>query len=108
GPQPAPLSSSSADTVGVLNGKKLFGMAVSPGPPTYGHTPSGADALDELRSGGILFHRMPNPPTWTTSPGVLDPNAVATNQTILDWCGQHGMFMLLNLKELSKYSATAA
>src|SRR6185436_13023173 len=97
-----------SDNVVVVNGKKVFGLAVSPGPPTYGHAPDGADALDELRSGGILFHRMPFPPTWTISPGVLDPVAVATNQAILDWCGQHGMLMLLNLKELSKYSATDA
>ena len=104
--QAGSLVTINSNNVVVVNGKAVFGLAVSPGPPTYGHAAGGADALDELRSGGILFHRMPSPPTWTTSPGVLDPVAVATNQTILDWCGQHGMFLLLNLKEFSKYSAT--
>jgi hypothetical protein len=97
-----------SDNVMVVNGKKVFGLAVSPGPPTYGQAPGGADALDELRSGGMLFHRMAFTANWQTSPGVLDPNSVATNQATLDWCGQHGMFVLLNLKELSKYSATDA
>ena len=95
-----------SDNVVVVNGKKVFGLAVSPGPPTYGHAPGGTDALDELRSGGILFHRMAFTANWQKSPGVLDPSSVATNQATLDWCGQHGMFALLNLKELSKYSAT--
>jgi hypothetical protein len=94
-----------SDNVLVVNGKKVFGLAVSPGPPTYGHAPGGTDALDELRSGGILFHRMAFTANWQTSPGVLDPNSVATNQATLDWCGQHGIFTLVNLKELSKYSA---
>src|SRR5262249_4697450 len=95
-----------SDNVVVVNGKKVFGLAVSPGPPTYGHAPGGADALDELRSGGILFHRMAFTANWQTSPGALAPTSVATNQATLDWCALHGMFTLLNLKELSKYSAT--
>jgi hypothetical protein len=95
-----------ANNIMSINGKKVFGMAVSPGPPTYGHTPDGTDALDELHSGGILFDRMAFTSSWTTSPGVLSPSAVATNQATLDWCGQHGMYALLNLKELTEYSAT--
>ena len=104
--QAGSLVTVNSNNVVVVNGKKVFGLAVSPGPPTYGHAPGGTDALDELRSGGILFHRMAFTANWQSSPGVLNPNSVATNQATLDWCGQHGMFTLLNLKELSRYSAT--
>jgi len=104
--QAGSLVTINSNNVVVVNGTNVFGLAVSPGPPTYGHTPTGADALDELRSGGILFHRMAFTANWQSSPGVLNPSSVATNQATLDWCGAHGMFTLLNLKELSKYSAT--
>jgi hypothetical protein len=95
-----------ADHVLLINGKKVFGLALSPGPPTYSLTPSGADALDELRSGGIVLHRMAFTANWQSSPGVLNQQSVATNLATLDWCGQHGMFTLLNLKELTKFSAS--
>jgi hypothetical protein len=95
-----------SNDVVVVNGTPVFGLAVSPGPPTYGHAPGGGDALDELRSGGILFHRMAFTANWQSSPGVLNATSLATNQATLDWCAQHGMFTILNLKELSKYSAT--
>ncbi|PWU10210.1 MAG: hypothetical protein C5B50_25915 [Verrucomicrobia bacterium] len=104
--QAGSLVTINSNNVVVVNGTNVFGLAVSPGPPTYGHAPGGGDALDELRSGGILFHRMAFTGNWQISPGVLDPNLVATNQATLDWCAAHGIFTILNLKDISKYSAT--
>jgi len=106
--QAGSLVTINSNNVLVVNGTNVFGLAVSPGPPTYGQAPGGGDALDELRSGGILFHRMAFTANWQSSPGVLNPNSVATNQATLDLCGAHGLFTILNLKEISKYSATDA
>ncbi len=94
-----------SDKVLVVNGQKVFGLTVSPGPPVGAQSYTGGDALDELRSGGILFYRIPLTPTWKSG-SSLDPTMVATNQAALDWCAQHGMFDLLNLNDISSYSST--
>lgn len=94
-----------SDLVLTINGAKVFGMAVSPGPAVGARAYNGNDALDELRSGGIQFYRMPLVPTWKSS-NTLSQTMIATNQAALDWCAQHGMLMLFNLNDLSYFSST--
>ncbi|MDB6056881.1 MAG: Immunoglobulin I-set domain protein [Verrucomicrobiales bacterium] len=89
-----------------INGKPVFGMAVSPGPPVGAMAATGIDALDELRSGGIQLYRIPVSPTWKASSTTLNSAMIATNQAALDWCAAHGMLSLLNLNDLSAFTAT--
>ena len=88
-----------ADRALVINGRKVFPIGFSPGPPTYGTTPSGKDALQELRDAGGLLHRMVQTSNW-------DDQMISNQQAALDWAAQHGMYVWLNLRELSKFSAT--
>src|SRR5438132_11861315 len=45
-----------SDKVLIINGRKVFTIGFSPGPPNNSTTPSGKDALQELRdAGGLLF-----------------------------------------------------
>src|SRR5712671_6881113 len=85
-----------ADNVLVLNGKKVFTIGFSPGPPNYGVTPTGGDGLQELRDGGALLFRITQSSNW-------DTNVVATQQAALDWAQQHGMYCWVNLRELSEF-----
>ena len=89
-----------------INGKPAFGMAVSPGPPVGAMAATGIDALDELRSGGILFYRIPVSPTWKASSNTLNQSMINTNQAALDWCAAHGMLDLLNLNDISSFTAS--
>jgi hypothetical protein len=88
-----------SDNVLVVNGKKAFLIGFSPGPPNYGVTPTGKDALQELRDAGALLFRITQNSNW-------DTNLVATQQAALDWAAQHGMYGWVNLRELSEFSAT--
>src|SRR5438552_18837421 len=94
-----------ADKVLVLNGRKVFPIGFSPGPPTNGKTPPGADALQELRDAGALLFRMSQTTDWNSQ-------VIADQQAALDWANQHGMYCWVNLRELSKFAsgdtATAA
>ncbi len=83
-----------SNNVVVLNGKKTFVIGLYPGPPTQGITPSGGDALDEIRSAGAQFFRISADRAWS-------PEVYATQQAALDWAAQHDMYCLLNLRELS-------
>ena len=86
-----------SNNVLVVNGQKVFPIGFSPGPPLNGTTPWGTDAMQELRNAGGLLYRMNQTTTWSS-------NLIATQQSILDWAGQHGMYVWLNLAELSEFS----
>jgi hypothetical protein len=87
-----------ADNILVINGKKVFPIGFSPGPPNNGKTPGGGDALQELRDAGALLFRMSQTTDWDST--------VVSNQTAaLDWANQHGMFCWVNLRELSEFAA---
>ena len=109
-----PAFSSSAQTVIVtnsnlavtINGNPVFGMTVSPGPAVGAMAATGIDALDELRSGGILFYRIPITPTWKATSNTLSQSMITTNQAALDWCAAHGVYDLLILNDLSYFTAT--
>jgi hypothetical protein len=88
-----------ADMALVINGRKVFPIGFSPGPPTYGTTPWGKDALQELRDAGGLLVRMVQTADW-------DSQVIADQQDALDWAAQHGMYVWLNLRELSQFSST--
>jgi hypothetical protein len=87
-----------ADKVLVLNGRKVFPIGFSPGPPLNSKTPTGKDALQELRDAGALLVRMAQTANW-------DSSLIVTQQANLDWAYQHGMFCWVNLRELSKFPA---
>lgn len=87
-----------ADHVMVLNGRKVFPITLSPGPPNNSVTPAGGDALQELRNAGALMFRISQSGNWTST--------IASNtQAALDWAAQHGMYVLVNLRELSAFAA---
>ncbi len=89
-----------ADNVLVLNGRKVFTIGLSPGPPNNGKTPDGGDALQELRNAGALLFKISQTNTWTNSP------LMAYQQAALDWAAQHGMYCWVNLAELSEFAST--
>ena len=88
-----------AGNVMSINGKKVFPIGFSPGPPTGGLTDDGTDGLQELRNAGALFYRLNQTNNWNTQ-------AITNQQAALDWAGQHGMFCLIDLSELSAFPAT--
>lgn len=85
-----------SDNILVINGRKVFPIGFSPGPPNNGKTPSGDDALQELRNAGALLFRISQTTDW-------DSTVVSNQQVALDWANQHGMFCWVNLRELSKF-----
>jgi hypothetical protein len=87
-----------ADNILVINGRKVFPIGFSPGPPNNGKAPSGGDALQELRDAGAVLFRMSQTTDWDST--------VVSNQTVaLDWAYQQGMFCWVNLRELSEFAA---
>ena len=87
-----------ADKVMVINGRKVFPIALSPGPPTLSRTPTGRDALAELAEAGALIIRMAQTTDWNSV-------VISNQQASLDWAGQHGMYGMVNLRELSEFAA---
>jgi len=87
-----------ADKVLVLNGRKVFPITMSPGPPTRSRTPAGVDAFKELREAGVLFTRMVQTTDWNAQ-------VRAQQQAQLDWAREQGIFCMVNLRELSKFRA---
>ncbi|EEF61791.1 Immunoglobulin I-set domain protein [Pedosphaera parvula Ellin514] len=88
-----------ANQVLMINGRKVFAIGFSPGPPTYGKTSSGNDALQELRDAGAVLFRITQTNNW-------DSQVISDQQAALDWAAQHGMYCWVNLRELSRFSAT--
>lgn len=86
------------DKVMVLNGRKVFPILLSPGPPNNTVTPTGKDALQEFRDAGALMFRISQTTDW-------DGSLIATQQVALDWAAQHGMYCMVNLRELSAFNA---
>ncbi len=88
------------DNVMVLNGRKVFPIGLSPGPPNNSLTTSGNDSLQEFRNAGALFFRINQTNNW---------NAALINyqQTALDWAAAHDMYLWLNLRELSQFPITS-
>ena len=81
-----------------VNGRKVFPIMVSPGPPTLSRTAAGVDAFRELREAGVLLTRMPQTTDWNAQ-------VLAEQQAQLDWALAQGMFCMVNLRELSEFAA---
>jgi hypothetical protein len=96
--QAASVVTIDADKVMVLNGRKMFPITLSPGPPTQARTPRGDDALDELGDVGALIFRITQTTDWNS---LVKSN----QQAALDWAAQHGMYCMVNLRELSEFDA---
>ncbi len=82
----------------VINGRRLFPIVLSPGPPINGLTPSGNNALQELRDAGALVFRLPRTTDW-------NDQIIADEQAALDAAVAHGMYSWINLRELSNVAA---
>lgn len=81
----------------VLNGRRVFPIGFSPGPPTNSKTPTGKDALQELHDAGGLLFRIAQSANWNSQ-------LVADQQAALDWAAQHGMYGWVNLREVSHFA----
>src|SRR5215212_6269114 len=87
-----------ADKTLVLNGRKVVPIAFSPGPPTYGMTSPGKDAMQEFRDAGALLFRIAQTSDWNSQ-------LIADQQAALDWAALHDMYGWVNLRELSQFNA---
>ena len=87
-----------ADKVLVMNGRKVFPITLSPGPPNNSTNPSGKDALQELRDAGAVMFRISQTTDW-------DSQLISTQQIALNWATQHNMYCMVNLRELSAFDA---
>lgn len=88
-----------ADMALVINGRKVFPIGFSPGPPNNTLAPNGRDGLQELRDAGALVTKIAQSSNW-------DSTLIAYQQATLDWAGQHGMYCWVNLRELSQFPST--
>jgi len=93
GPSTVTLNS---NNVLVINGRTVFPITLSPGPPTNGRTASGDDALQELHDAGAQIFRMAQTTDW-------DSQVISNQQAALDWAAQHDMYCMVNLRELSEF-----
>src|SRR6185503_4216010 len=59
---------------------------------------TGRDALRELGDAGALIIRMAQTTDW-------DSQVRSNQQAALDWAAQHGMYCMVNLRELSAFAA---
>ena len=82
-----------ADRVLVADGKKVFPIAFTMPPPPDGKTPTGKNALAELRDAGANFLRTgPMARSW-------DDEVFALERKYLDGAARHDMHCLINLRE---------
>jgi hypothetical protein len=88
-----------SNNVLVLNGRPVFTIGFSPGPPNNSTNAAGKDAMQELHDAGALLVRMPQSTDWSAQ-------VIADQQAALDWAALHGMYCWVNLRELSKFSAS--
>jgi hypothetical protein len=84
-----------SDNVVVIDGREVFPIGITQGPPLNGKTPDGKDALAELRHAGVTFLR--------TGPGRSgwDDDAIRQQQEWLDAAATHGLYCWINLGKLS-------
>src|ERR1051325_6824736 len=77
----------------VVEGRKLFPIVLSDGPPLGAKAPNGKDALAELAAGGASFIRVGRP-IW--SPESIDQQ-IAAERDVLDAAAAHGLRCWLQL-----------
>ncbi|GMV96642.1 MAG: hypothetical protein AMXMBFR83_10040 [Phycisphaerae bacterium] len=92
---PGSIVTVNADHVVVINGRKVFPIGFSGGPPLNGLTPDGGDAWREIREAGGTFFRT------GASNGDWNDQVIADEQARLDAAAARGLFCWINLRELS-------
>ena len=84
-----------SDNVVVINGRKVFPIGFTLGPPAEGKTPSGKNGLEELAEAGGTFVRT----------GALhtdwDEATIAREKELESAAAAQGMFCWINLRELA-------
>lgn len=77
----------------LVDGRKLFPIVLSNGPPLGAKAPNGKDALAELAAGGASFLRVGRP-TWSLE--SIDQQ-IAAEREVLDAAAAHGLHCWLQL-----------
>ena len=85
----------------VVEGRKLFPLVLSNGPPPGAKAPSGKDALAELAAGGANFIRAGRP-NWSLE--SVDQQ-IAAEREVLDAAAAHGLHCWLQLGNVPDLSA---
>lgn len=84
----------------LVDGRRVFPIVLSNGPPPSAKAPSGVDALAEVAAGGANFIRS-GPPDWDLA--SLD-RQIAAAHTLLDAAAAHGLHCWLQLGEVPNLS----
>ena len=87
----------------VVEGRTVFPLILSDGPPLGAKTPAGADALAELAAGGASFIRTGRS-VW--SPDSIDQQ-IAAEREVLDAAAAHGLRCWLRLGNVPDLSGRA-
>jgi len=87
------------DNVLIINGKKVFPIGFSDGPPLNSKTPEGRNGYEELRRGGGLFLRTGVRGNYDED--AIDPKIWQREKVIMDTAARYGMFCWTNLHQLS-------
>ena len=87
----------------VLEGRTVFPLILSDGPPLGATTPDGADALAELAAGGASFIRTGRS-VWSSE--SIDQQ-IAAEREVLDAAAAHGLHCWLRLGNVPDLSARA-
>src|SRR5436190_9693849 len=87
----------------VVEGRAVFPLILSDGPPLGAKTPAGADALAELAAGGASFIRTGRS-VW--SPDSIDQQ-IAAEREVLDAAAAHGLHCWLRLGNVPDLSGRA-
>ena len=87
----AATTTSSHGTI-LLDGKPLFPIVLSPGPPLGSKTPWGTDALAEAAAAGVNVFRVGSGSEWTSADlaAVLAYDRAAANAGAYTWVNLHG------------------
>lgn len=84
----------------LVDGRRVFPLVLSNGPPPGAKAPSGVDALAEVAAGGASFIRS-GPPDWNLE--SLDRQIAAAHE-LLDAAAVHGLHCWLRLGEVPNLS----
>lgn len=87
----------------VVEGRKVFPLVLSNGPPAGGKAPSGEDAFAEVAAGGANFIRVGRP-DWSLE--ALE-RQIAAERQVLDAAAAHGLHCWLQLGNVPDLPARA-
>src|SRR6478735_10651477 len=85
----------------VVEGRKVFPLVLSDGPPLGAKAPDGGDAFAEVAAGGASFIRVGRP-HWSLE--SIDQQ-IAAEREVLDAAAAHGLHVWLQLGNVPDLSA---